>query len=171
MTEEFIQEFISQCLYRIDENTKKISTCLNELEEIEIWKRPNENLNSAGNLLLHLCGNIRQYAISSLVNVEDTRQRDKEFSANGGYSKKELVEKLVTTVNEAKNIIQNIRSEELLRKRRVQGYFYSGMGIIIHVTEHYSYHTGQVIFWTKLLKNKDLGFYAGAELNVKNENV
>ena len=144
---------------------------MNELEEIEIWKRPNENLNSAGNLILHLCCNIRQYAISSLVNVEDTRQRDKEFSANGGYSKKELVEKLVTTVNEAKNIIQNIRSEELLRKRHVQGYFYSGLGIIIHVTEHYSYHTGQIIFWTKLLRNKDLGFYTGVDLNVKNENV
>ena len=171
MTDEFIKEFINQCLYRIEENTKKLTTCLSELEETEIWKRPNENLNSAGNLLLHLCGNIRQYAISSLVNVEDTRQRDKEFSANGGYSKKELVEKLVTTVNEAKNIIQNIRSEELLRKRHVQGYFYSGLGIIIHVTEHYSYHTGQIIFWTKLLRNKDLGFYTGVDLNVKNENV
>ena len=171
MTHGFKEEFISQCLYRIDENTKKLSTCLNELEETEIWKRPNENLNTVGNLLLHLCGNIRQYAISSLVNVEDTRQRDKEFSANEGYSKKELAEKLMATINEARNIIQNSSSAELLRKRRVQGYFYSGMGIIIHVTEHYSYHTGQVIFWTKLLKNKDLGFYAGVDLNVKNENV
>jgi len=51
----------------------------------------------------------------------------------------------------------------------VQGYYHSGIGIIIHVTEHYSYHTGQIIFWVKLLKNKDLGFYAGIDLNVKNE--
>jgi len=171
MADEFISEFVSECLYRIDENTKKLTTCLGELEETEIWTRPNENLNSVGNLLLHLCGNIRQYAISSLGNIEDTRQRDKEFSAKGGYLKSELFEKLITTVNEAKNIIQNISSEDLLRKRHVQGYFYSGMGIIIHVTEHYSYHTGQIIFWTKLLRNKDLGFYAGVDLNVKNENA
>ena len=171
MADEFLREFIDQCLYRIDENTKKLTTCLRELEETEIWKRPNENLNSVGNLLLHLCGNIRQYAISSLGNIEDTRQREKEFSANGGYSKSELLEKLLTTINEAKNIIQNISGEELLRKRYVQGYFYSGMGIIIHITEHYSYHTGQIIFWTKLLRNKDLGFYAGVDLNVKNENA
>jgi uncharacterized damage-inducible protein DinB len=170
MTEEFIKEFIDQSLYRIGENTTKITTCLDELEETETWKRPNDNSNSVGNIILHLCGNIRQYAISSLGNIEDIRERDKEFAADGGYSKFELIKKLITTVEEAKSIIQNIDSNELLRKRKVQGYYYSGIGIIIHVTEHYSYHTGQIIFWTKLLKNKDLGFYAGINLNIKNEN-
>ncbi len=97
------------------------------------------------------------------------REREKEFSADGGYSGSELLKKLTDTLDEAKNIIQNISGEELLRKRKVQGYTHSGIGIIIHVTEHYSYHTGQVIFWTKLLKDKDLGFYAGIDLNVKNE--
>jgi hypothetical protein len=36
------------------------------------------------------------------------------------------------------------------------------------VCEHYSYHTGQIAFWVKLLKSKDLGFYAGINLNAKN---
>jgi uncharacterized damage-inducible protein DinB len=170
MTEEFINEFISQSIHRLDENTKRLTTCLDELEETETWKRPNENSNSAGNLILHLCGNIRQYIISSLGKIEDMRERDKEFSADGGYSKAELLEKLISTVEQAKKTIQAASAEELLRKRKVQGYFYSGIGIIIHVTEHYSYHTGQIIFWTKLLKNKDLGFYAGINLNIKNEN-
>jgi hypothetical protein len=97
------------------------------------------------------------------------RERDKEFSADGGYSKSKLIEKLVGTVDDAKGIIQNVSPSELLRKRHVQGYYHSGIGIIIHVTEHYSYHTGQIIFWTKLLKNKDLGFYAGIDLNTRNE--
>jgi uncharacterized damage-inducible protein DinB len=170
MKEEFINEFISQSIHRIDENTKRLTMCLDELEETETWKRPNENSNSVGNLILHLCGNIRQYVISSLGKAEDLRERDKEFSTGGGYSKAELLEKLISTVEQAKKIIQAASAEELLRKRKVQGYFYSGIGIIIHVTEHYSYHTGQIIFWTKLLKNKDLGFYAGINLNAKNEN-
>jgi uncharacterized damage-inducible protein DinB len=169
MPQDFIKEFIDQSLYRISENTTKLTACFDELQETEIWKRPNENSNSVGNIILHLCGNIRQYAISSLGNIEDIRERDKEFSADGGYSKSELTKKLITTVEEAKGIIENISSNELFRKRQVQGYYYSGIGIIIHVTEHYSYHTGQIIFWTKLLKNKDLGFYAGIDLNVKNE--
>ena len=66
MTEDFIKEFISQAIHRIDENTQKLATCLHDLEESEIWKRPNQHSNSVGNIILHLCGNIRQYAISSL---------------------------------------------------------------------------------------------------------
>ena len=169
MTEEFIKEFISQCIHRIDENTNRLITCLDEVEESETWKRPNENSNSVGNLVLHLCGNIRQYLISSLGNSDDVREREKEFSADGGYTKSELLQKLLVTLDEAKNTILGASNDELLRKRKVQGYTYSGIGIIVHVTEHYSYHTGQIIFWTKILRNKDLGFYAGVDLNIKNE--
>lgn len=169
MNEDFIKEFIFQAIHRIDENTPKLIACVHELQEDEIWKRPNLHSNSVGNIILHLCGNIRQYAISSLGNRKDIRERDKEFSADGGYSVSELMKKLTDTLDEAKSVIQNISAEELLRKRKVQGYTHSGIGIIIHVTEHYSYHTGQIIFWTKLLKDKDLGFYASVDLNVKNE--
>ncbi len=169
MIQEFTKEFIDQSIHRIDESTKKLTSCLSELEETETWKRPNQNSNSVGNIILHLCGNIRQYAVSSLGNKKDIRERDKEFSADGGYPKAALQKKFLDTVEEAKNIIQNISIEELLRKRKVQGFYYSGIGIIVHVTEHLSYHTGQIIFWTKLLKNKDLGFYSGINLNAKNE--
>jgi uncharacterized damage-inducible protein DinB len=169
MNEEFIKEFLSQAIHRIDENTPKLVTCLRELDEAEIWKPPNQHSNSIGNIVLHLCGNIRQYAISSLGGSKDVRERDKEFSAVGGYTGAELSKKLTDTIDQAKNIIQNATEAELLKKRKVQGYTHSGIGIIIHVTEHYSYHTGQIIFWTKLLKDKDLGFYAGVDLNVKNE--
>jgi uncharacterized damage-inducible protein DinB len=169
MTAEFIKEFIEQSLYRIDKNTPKIISCINELDEADTWMLPNDTSNSVGNLILHLCGNITQYIISSLGGTEDTRERDKEFSAKDGYSKAELIEKLSDTVEKARNIIQNMDTENLLQKRHVQGFQYSGIGIIIHVTEHYSYHTGQIVFWTKLLKNKDLGFYAGIDLNKKNK--
>ena len=169
MADQLIIEFIEQSWHRIDENTPKVIKCMNELEEDDIWKRPNHSSNSVGNIILHLCGNITQYIISSLGGAEDKRERDKEFSTNGGYSKSELVEKLSSTIDKAKAIIKTMDKQSLLRKRSVQGFEYSGMGIIIHVTEHYSYHTGQIIFWTKLLKDKGLEFYAGIDLNKKNK--
>ena len=169
MKEEFLPEFINAAIRYFDENTAKLQACLDELEEADTWRRPNEHSNSVGNLLLHLSGNIRQWAISSLGNSEDSRQREKEFAADGGFTKSELKEKLFSTIEEAKAIIKNITLPEILKKRNVQAYHCSGIHIILHVTEHYSYHTGQIIFWTKLLKNKDLGFYAGVDLNVKNE--
>ena len=163
------QEFIEQCLFRINEFTGKVFSCLDEMNEQEIWTCPNNATNSVGNLILHLSGNIRQYAISSLGGLPDTRERDKEFSATGGFTKQELKDKLVKTIDEACNVIKSINEKDLLNIRSVQGFNMSGIGIIIHVTEHYSYHTGQIILLTKLFKNKELGFYSGVDLNIRNK--
>jgi uncharacterized damage-inducible protein DinB len=164
------QEFIDQSIFNINANTPKIIKCLDDLSEEQIWVRPNKASNSMGNILLHLCGNIRQYIISALGGQPDIRERDKEFAAKDGYTKKELMDKLVATVNEAIDVIQNVDEIRLLKIFSVQGFSQSGIGIIIHVTEHYSYHTGQIIFWTKQLQGKDLGFYANIDLNKKNQN-
>ena len=161
-------EFIEQSLEFINQSTSKIKSCMKELGERDVWYSPNENLNSVGNLVLHLSGNIREYIISSLGGEPDIRERDLEFSTRGGFTNAELINKLEDTVDEANNIISNISQENLLRKRIVQGFPYSGVGVIIHVTEHYSYHTGQIIFLTKLMKNMDMGFYADVDLNKKN---
>jgi len=169
MNLKFAEEFILQIIYRIDESTRMIQLSLEQLKEEDIWLKSNESSNSIGNLIIHLCGNIRQYAIASLGNKVDTRERDKEFAVMEKSSKKELLLQLTSTVEEAKNILMNCSMSELLRKREVQGYHFSGIGIAIHVAEHYSYHTGQIAFWTKQLKNKkSLGFYDGIDLNVKN---
>lgn len=168
MTQAFLLDFSEQACYRLDESSRMLRKTFAELSEADMWKRPNTASNSIGNLVLHLCGNIRQYAISSLGNQPDTRLRDAEFAAQEGYSKAELLEMLLATVEEAKTTIQTTSAEDWLRVRSVQGFQFSGVGIVLHVVEHYSYHTGQIAFWTKLLKDKDLGFYADLDLNVKN---
>ncbi|WP_025742070.1 DinB family protein [Aquimarina pacifica] len=170
MEKEIVEEFIEQIIYRLDESTRMVTLSFDHLSDDDIWKRSNDLSNSVGNLVLHLCGNIRQYAISSLGNSEDTRVRDQEFDATEGFSKKDLLDKLIDTVETAKRVLKSCAASELLRKREVQGFTFSGIGIAIHVTEHYSYHTGQIAFWTKQLKNhKSLGFYDGINLNKKNK--
>lgn len=168
MTDNFIKEFIEHSIYRVELNTPRINKCLKLLSEKDVWKRPNDQSNSIGNLILHLCGNIRQYIISSLGKSEDFRERDLEFTAEGGLTKSELQGKLEDTVGAAVNVIRNASIEELLRVRLVQGFDYSGVGVIIHVTEHYSYHTGQIAFWTKVITGSDLGFYSNVDLNIRN---
>ena len=161
-------DFKEQSIIKMKENGPRIQKCMDQLSEEEIWKRPNESSNSVGNLILHLCGNMTQYIISSLGNVVDERQRDQEFLIRSGYSKAQLLEMLSSTVERSIEVITDLPEDDLLKTRSVQGFNHSGIGIIIHVVEHYSYHTGQIAFWTKLLKDKDLGFYSGLDLNKKN---
>lgn len=162
-------EVVRQCIHRMADNTPKIRKCLESLTEEEVWHRPNASSNSVGNQLLHLCGNITQYILSSLGKAPDERQRNLEFSTQGGLTKSELLDRLESTVSKAIAIMGNLEDDDLLLVRSVQGYSYSAIGIMIHVVEHYSYHTGQIIFWTKQLKDIDMGFYAGLDLNRKNE--
>ena len=94
-------EFIEQSILRMDEYLVKIEKCLDELDEKDIWLRPNKSSNSIGNLVLHLCGNITQYIMSGLGNEKDLRERDEEFNAMGGIPKSELYNKLHIVVKEA----------------------------------------------------------------------
>ncbi|MFH6603780.1 DinB family protein [Maribacter algicola] len=167
MEKRIIEEFVQNALYRMDESTRMNTIALSQLSEADIWQKPNQNLNSVGNLILHLCGNITQYVISSLGETEDMRERDLEFETTSGPTKAELLQKLTETVDTAKRVINDAPIEQLIRKREVQGFYFSGIGVVLHAVEHYSYHTGQIAFWTKQLKNKDLGFYNGRDLNIK----
>ena len=169
MEEKIKEEFVQNTIYRLDENTRMCSISLEYLSEEDIWKRPNESLNSIGNLILHLCGNITQYVISSLGETEDMRERDVEFNTASGFTKEELLQKLKETVETAQRVINDASIDQLIRKRDVQGFYFSGIGVVIHAVEHYSYHTGQIAFLTKHLKNTDLGFYKGLDLKIKNK--
>ncbi|MGB5273691.1 MAG: DinB family protein [Flavobacteriaceae bacterium] len=164
-----VQEFIEQSIFRMDESMRMVNMSLAELGLEELWKKPNAASNSIGNLLMHLNGNITQYAISSLGETKDVRQRDLEFSTSNQLDGKVLISNLEQTVQTAKAIMANATIEQLLKKRKVQGFDLTGIGIIIHVVEHLSYHTGQIAYWVKQLKNKDLKFYGGIDLTVKNQ--
>ena len=162
-------DFKLNASYRMDESMRMISKSLKLVDDQDIWKKPNPSSNSIGNLILHLYGNITQYIISSLGQSEDQRERDLEFSIQGGLTKQELVAKLENVIARAKEVINEVNQEELIRVRDVQGFNLSGIGIVIHVVEHFSYHTGQIAYWIKILKDKDLGFYEGIDLNIKNK--
>lgn len=148
-----------------DESLPRIRKCLAELGVDEIWARPNEQTVSAGNLVLHLAGNVRQYVVATLGGVPDVRERQKEFDAAGPMPAAELLERLEKAMAEAAPVIDRLDPASLLRTYRVQGFVESGLSILVHVVEHFSYHTGQIAYIVKSRKNVDLGFYRGKDLN------
>ncbi len=166
---KFQEEFIENSCFRMEESLRMIRISLDKISEEQLWQKPNPALNSIGNLILHLCGNMTQYGIASLKGIDDERNRDLEFSTEGGIAKEALLAKLNETVNEVKTTFREITVARLLAKKKVQGFEFSGIGNIVHVVEHFSYHTGQIAFWVKLLQNEQLGFYDGHDLNRLNE--
>jgi uncharacterized damage-inducible protein DinB len=140
------------------QNLPQIVECLQQLSEEEIWWRPNAASNSAGNLVLHLCGNVRQWIISGLGGVEDQRERDREFAEQGPIPRQALVTQLRRTVRDACRVMAKLTDDSLSRKYGIQGYHVTGLDAAFHVAEHFGYHTGQIIYITKLKRAQDLRF-------------
>jgi len=159
---------LKECRRRLfDESLPRIRKCLAEMTVEEIWARPNEQTVSAGNLVLHLAGNVRQYIIATLGGVADVRERQKEFDEKGPMATADLLDRLEKAMAEVSAVLDRLDPSTLLQTHRVQGFVESGLSILVHVVEHFSYHTGQIAYITKSRKNIDLGFYRGRNLNLK----
>jgi len=150
------------------ESLSRIEKCISHLTSEEIWRKNNENTNSIGNLILHLQGNVEQYISSGIGGEKDVRQRNKEFDSIEKIDKETLVKRLRQTVELADEIVSKLQFDDLAEKKQVQGFEESVLSIIIHVIEHFSYHTGQITYYTKYIKNIDTGYYAGLDLDVIN---
>jgi uncharacterized damage-inducible protein DinB len=142
----------------IDKYVPRILKCLQLLDEKEIWWRPNAASNAVGNLVLHLCGNVRQWIISGLGGKPDVRKRDEEFAKRGPVSRRMLIATLKQTVEEARQTLDSVSPATLGQEFAIQGYRVSGRTAVSSVYEHFAYHAGQIIYVTKLKRGKDLGF-------------
>jgi uncharacterized damage-inducible protein DinB len=136
----------------------RIETCLGKLTPAQIWTRGRDNENAAGNLVLHVAGNVRQWILHGVGGQPDVRKRDTEFAARE-LETEELKRRLRSTVDEAAALIRALPPALLSERRTIQKYDLTVLEAILHVVEHFSGHTGQIIFITKFLTGEDLGFY------------
>jgi uncharacterized damage-inducible protein DinB len=151
--------FLEYSKDKLQQLTGRIESCLDRLDEDQVWRRQADVQNAIGNLVLHLSGNVRQWIISGVGGAADTRRRDAEFAARGGSGIDDLKRDLRQTITEAVAVIESLQPEKLVERRQIQRYDLSVLEAIYHVVEHFSHHTGQIIFATKLMKPEDLGFY------------
>ena len=148
----------------LEESIPRCIQCIGELTDVEIWYRPNGNVVSVGNLILHLCGNARQWIFSGIFDQPDVRQRQQEFDTQGPLDRSFLLDKLTVLSRDLEHAIDTLTVDQLTKVKDVQGFEESVIGILIHVVEHFSYHTGQIVYYTKATKDIDTGFYAGLDL-------
>jgi len=151
----------------IEEGQARIEQCLNQLNDQEIWHRPNQNSNSIGNLVLHLCGNVRQWILTGLAGQPDIRERDLEFDEQGPVPVETLIKQLAGLMQEVSAYLDEMPAETILEVKNVQGFEETGLTVLVHVVEHFSYHVGQITYITKALKDIDTQYYGGLDLNIK----
>ena len=137
----------------------RIRACVDRLDEAQVWWRPSDACYSVGNLLLHLCGNLSQWVLSGLGGQDFERHRAAEFAARGGAPKDDLMKRLAGVVDDVRAVLGVLDAADLAAPRPIQGYDTDGAGVVFHVVEHMSYHTGQIVAATKQM----LGPAAGIE--------
>jgi len=128
-------------------------------EEITLYKKE-ENIwvavpnisNPAGNLVLHLAGNLNTYIGATLGNTGYVRQRDLEFSLKN-ISRAELLEKIDDTSNMISTVMGTL-DDTILSKNYPLIVFEKEMTtefFLVHLTAHFSYHLGQINYHRRLL--------------------
>jgi uncharacterized damage-inducible protein DinB len=152
-------EFLEFSGDKLAQLCSRIETCLDKLTPEQIWLRHAENENAVGNLALHLAGNVRQWILSGVGGVPFVRDRDGEFAARGGVETADLKQRLRSAVDAAVALLRSLPHSRLAERVSIQSYDITVLQAICHVVEHFSGHTGQIIFATKLLTGEDLGFY------------
>ena len=133
---------------------------LNKLEEeiklypseASLWKIGGEIKNSAGNLCLHLCGNLRYYVGTVLGKTNYERNREFEFSATG-IPREKLISEIQATKDEVRAALNKIDMQALENEypAQVLGYPMTTTYFLIHLTAHLGYHLGQINYLRRLL--------------------
>ena len=87
----------------------QIETCLDQLDDAQLWWRPNEKSNSVGNLTLHVCGAVQHFLNRGVGGQEYERDRPAEFSTTS-LAKAELVARLDGTILQSRTDVCEFRS-------------------------------------------------------------
>lgn len=141
---------IQQLLVR---DLKRLETEISQYaDEQNIWKVDKLIANSAGNLCLHLCGNIQHYIGAILGKSGYVRNRDNEFAAKG-IARSSLLEEIRRAIAAVEQTVPLLKDASLdaVYPQEVLGYPMTTRFFLIHLSAHLGYHLGQVNYHRRLL--------------------
>jgi len=144
--------FLAHSTKKLTQMAGLIEACVRKLGSDQVWNREDDEQNSIGNLVLHLCGNVRQWIGWSIGGEPDIRERDREFAADSRMGIDELLAKLSGTVGDAVSILEKFPPERLTERVATQDGERFALEVIYQVVGHFQQHAGQIIFATKLYK-------------------
>lgn len=120
--------------------------------ELKIWVIEKNIANTAGNLCLHLVGNLNAYIGAEIGKTGYIRQRDLEFSLKN-IPQDNLIKMVEDTIEVVNNSLDLISEEDLLIEYPLLVFEEktSTEFFLIHLTTHLGYHLGQINYHRRLL--------------------
>lgn len=146
MVAECLNKIIQRDLLKLKSEIESYST------ESNLWKIEKGIANSAGNLCLHLVGNLKTYIGATLGQTGYIRDRNAEFALKD-LSKNELIKQIEETIEIVNQVLPTLSDEILqqeyplivLKEKTSTEYF------LIHLATHLGYHLGQVNYHRRLI--------------------
>jgi len=148
--DEVTQQVLKEAVCALQQCVEKIRHCLAQLSAEQVWWRPEPSMNSIGNLVLHLTGNLRQWVVAGLGGEPDIRDRPAEFSQRVAISGDALLESLVRVVDDSARILSKLSAAEMSRTRRIQGFDVTGWAALFDTVPHFKGHTQEITSLTRM---------------------
>lgn len=121
-------------------------------DEADLWKKPGDVPNSAGNLCLHLNGNLQHFFGAVLAGTGYVRNRDAEF-ATTGVSRDEMLADIDVTLTVVTSTLANLTDEDLGATYPIEVFgkpMHTGW-FLTHLSTHLMWHLGQINYHRRLV--------------------
>jgi hypothetical protein len=121
-----------------------------------VWQTVPGISNSAGNLALHICGNLKHYIGNVLGDINYNRNRDAEFRTKIG-ARTTLVNEINETINVVKKVMLNLSEDKIksIYPESVAGVELPTVRFLIHLSVHLGFHLGQAGYLRRIITGKN----------------
>jgi hypothetical protein len=127
-----------------------------------LWQRAPGVKNSAGNLVLHLEGNLREYVGRQLGQVAYSRFRDREFELTG-VSRNELIRRMEQVRELVATVVSGLSDGDLAAAYPEMALDtpLSSLDFLVHLHGHLNFHLGQIDYLRRILTEGSAVAFAG----------
>ncbi|MFC3414642.1 DinB family protein [Algoriphagus hitonicola] len=145
----YFKELFDRDLDRLENEIKTFN------QESNLWIYPPGILNSAGNLAVHLCGNLRHFVCHEMGGFEYVRDREREFSVKD-LPRTTILDEIQVCRNQVKMSFEGMEDRILEENYPIQhfgkpmtyGFF------LTHLYGHLNYHLGQINYLRRMIDSK-----------------
>jgi Protein of unknown function (DUF1572) len=147
-------DFLSEARQQLASCASTIRHCLMQLDDGQIWWRPRAEMNSIGNLILHLAGNLRQRYLSDIGGEPFDRDRFGEFTERRLIPRDELLRRFDEILGRVDATLTAMPTDRLLEHRQyaVTAGTIDGtvQELVFRTLTHLAGHTQEILFMSRL---------------------